>query len=42
LEIDGLPIWAKVGDLNMSEEEIEEMEKKGVYDIPHIEVVESS
>ena len=42
MEIDGLPIWAKVGDLNMSEEEIEEMEKKGVGVIHQIDVVESS
>lgn len=43
LEIDGLPIWAKVGDLDMTEEEIEAMEKKGVRNIIyHIISLESS
>ena len=31
LEIDGLPIWAKVGDLDMTKEEVEAMESKGSH-----------
>lgn len=41
LEIDGLPIWAKVGDLDMTEEEIEAMEKKGVRNIRSIIIHQS-
>ena len=29
--MDGLPIWAKVGDLDISDEKFEEMERKGVF-----------
>lgn len=31
MEVDGLPIWAKVGDLDISDEQFHEMEKRGVY-----------
>ena len=30
LDVDGLPIWAKVGDLDISNEKFEEMERAGV------------
>ena len=30
LEVDGLPIWAKVGDLDISEEQLQEIEEHGV------------
>lgn len=30
LDVDGLPIWAKVGDLDISDEKFEEMERAGV------------
>ena len=35
MEVDGLPIWAKVGDLDISEERFREMESKGVYTHRH-------
>lgn len=28
--VDGLPIWAKVGDLDISDEQFHELEKRGV------------
>ena len=34
MEVDGLPIWAKVGDLDISEERFREMESKGVRAVP--------
>ncbi|CBK24711.2 uncharacterized protein [Blastocystis hominis] len=30
LDVDGLPIWAKVGDLDISDEKFEEIERAGV------------
>ena len=30
MEVDGLPIWANVGDLNISEERFHEMESHSV------------
>lgn len=31
MEVDGLPIWAKVGDLNISDEKFHEIESRGVH-----------
>lgn len=30
MEVDGLPIWAKVGDLDISDEQFHELEKRSV------------
>lgn len=34
MDIDGLPIWSKVGDLDLTAEQLEEMEKAGVCSFP--------
>ena len=31
MEVDGLPIWAKVGDLDITDEQFKEMESRGVW-----------
>ena len=31
MEVDGLPIWAKVGDLDITEEKLKEIESRGSH-----------